>query len=86
MSEVNRLSRARRLARSKGYLLRKLPDTKSPMDSIDVIECSIRGGECKASRYDMELGHWRSHFSVYSGDIDAIERWLGEREPAAGLS
>lgn len=76
MSDTSALKRARRTARAKGYLLHKLPDQLAPMDSVEVIECSIHGGDCHATGDQLDGGHWRSHFSVFSGDLEDVTDWL----------
>jgi len=77
MSEDARLSRTRRRARKAGYIVHKYPDLTVANDSMKLVECGIHGGSCKADRYDMEHGHWRSHASVWSGNLDSIENFLG---------
>jgi len=77
MSETPQLRRTRRRARKAGYIVHKYPDLTVANDSMELVECGIHGGSCKADRYDMEHGHWRSHASVWSGNLDSIENFLG---------
>ncbi len=76
MSETSQLRRARRLARKAGYIVHKFPDLHIENDSIELHACEIHGGECTAGRFEMERGHWRSHTSVWSGDLTELEDFL----------
>ncbi len=78
MAEHRDIARARRLARSKGLVLHKIPDGG---DSYDVQQCSIRGGQCKASRYELERGHWRSHYSAAGGNLAEVLEFLNSHVP-----
>lgn len=78
MSDSARMQRARRDARTLGYLLSKDGDT------VDVIECSIHGSDCRVSRNEIAARHWRSHVEVYSGNLDEVESWLSAVDEAAG--
>ena len=80
MADTAQMKRARNLARDRGHLLTKLPDRFVPNDSVDVVECSVHGGECAATREDLDHGHWRSHSTVFSGDLGEVEAWLSRQE------
>ena len=74
MAEQRDIARGRRLARKKGFLLHKIPD--GGPGNFDVLECEIHGGHCKATRWDMQHGHWRAHFTAASGDLAEVIRFL----------
>ncbi len=76
MSETPQLRRTRRRARKAGYIMHKYPDLTVANDSMELVECGIHGGRCKADRYDIKHGHWRSHTFVWSGNLDSIENFL----------
>jgi hypothetical protein len=73
MSDTAEMKRARRLARRKGYLLQSLGNGYG---EVIVVQCAVHGSACRADRYEMEHGHWRSHHDVSDGQVEDVTAWL----------